>query len=253
MKLLKNKTAIITGGSGGIGSAIVEALYYNGYNVVIHYFKNSEKSAVLEKRLEKNEKEGQKPKILTLQADITDYEQAKSIADKTHETFQKIDILINNTGISKVELIENLEPEAWEKVIKTNLTSAFYLSKSAIPYLKKSDSGRIININSMTGFKPDKGLAAYTASKSGLTGLTKALSLELAKYKITVNEIAPGYIDAGMFNTVPIEIKEKIIGNIPLKRFGTPEDIAKAVIFLASDDAKYITGQTLHVNGGVYI
>lgn len=247
--MVKSKTAIVTGGSGGIGSAIVRALFGEGYNVTIHYLSNSEKANNLKKELEN----GTESKILVFKADISKHHEVKNLIKKTRDKFHGLDIIVNNAGISRVGLVEYLSSEDWKKVLETNLDSAFYVSKEAIPYLKESGSGSIININSMTGFKPDKGLAAYAASKAGLTGLTKTLAVELARYNITVNEISPGYIDAGMLNTVPAEIKEKLVATVPLKRLGSPTDIANTVIFLTSNAARYITGQTLHVNGGTYI
>ncbi|MEM4259815.1 MAG: 3-oxoacyl-ACP reductase family protein [Candidatus Woesearchaeota archaeon] len=251
---LNNTVSVITGSSRGIGAKIAEKLYESGSNIVINYKQNLSGAEKLKFYLEQKYTSSIKLKIIICQADITDENQAKKLITSTYLEFSRLDILVNNAGIApKISKIENLEYKDWQEVIDTNLTGVFNVTKAAIPLIKNQKSGRIINISSLTGVIGDSGIGPYTAAKGGLITLTKTLAKELAKNNITVNTVVPGYIDEGIFLNVPQEIKEKILPQIPLRRFGNGYDIANLVLFLASQEANYITGQTIHVNGGVYM
>lgn len=245
---MNNKTALITGASRGIGKAIATSFAKNGYNVVINY-NNSEKEAFeLKQTLTE-----QGFVCETFKADVSNYCEAKSLVDFCIEKFGKIDTLINNAGISQIKLFTDITPEEWNKMINTNLTGVFNCSQNALKYMLHEHYGNIINISSMWGISGASCEVHYSASKAGVIGLTKALAKEVGLSNIRVNCIAPGVIMTDMMQGFTNEELEQIKEEIPLNTFGTPEDVANTALFLASDSARFITGQTINVNGGQVI
>jgi 3-oxoacyl-[acyl-carrier protein] reductase len=244
MSSLKNKNIIVTGASGGIGNSIVKKLYDQGSNILATGTK-------LEK-LEELKKKFNNIKIIKF--DIFQHEKIeKFIDDATKELGGSLDCMINNAGITKDNLTIRMSLEEWTKVIDINLTSTFLMCKYSIKKMLKNKSGKIINITSVVGHTGNAGQANYTASKAGIVAMSKSLSIEYAKKKINVNCISPGFISTAMTDQIDEKHKEAIIAKIPSNRLGIPEDIANAVAFLSSDQSDYINGETLHVNGGMYL
>jgi len=242
---LKDKVAIVTGGARGIGRAIALRLAEEGAHVAIADILDA--TPVVEE-IKKMGREA-----LYVKTDITDPEQVKNFVQKVLEKFGKIDILINNAGITRDALIHKMTKEDWDKVIDVNLTGAFNMIKAVVNHFIERKQGKIINISSVVGQRGNIGQANYAASKAGLIGLTKALALELARYgEINVNAVAPGFVKTAMTEKIPEKIKKMFIDMIPFHRFAEPEEIADVVVFLASDRARYITGQVIGVNGGFY-
>ncbi len=241
------KTAIVTGGTRGIGKAIVYELAKNKYNIGLNFLKSFELAEKIKKELE----DYFKIKVILLQGDVSNESYVKRIVDSFIIEFGKIDLLVNNAGITKDNLILRMSLEDFMKVLNTNLVSAFLMTKEILPYMIKEKNGVIINISSVVGIFGNKGQGNYSASKGGLISFTKSIAKEVASRNIRVNAIAPGFIETEMTEALVEEIKEKILGMIPLKRFGKPEDVAKLVTFLASDDSSYITGQIFLVDGGL--
>ncbi len=246
MKLLENKTAIITGATRGIGRGIAEVFAKNGANVAFTYSSSAEAAKALEKDLAAH---GIKAK--GYQSNAADFNAAQELALKVIEDFGSIDILINNAGITKDNLLMRISEEDFDKVIEVNLKSVFNLTKAVIRPMMKQRSGSIINMSSVVGVKGNAGQANYAASKAGILGFTKSVALELGSRNIRCNAIAPGFIETEMTGVLPEETVKTWRDAIPLKRGGTPEDVANACVFLASDLSSYITGQTLHVDGGM--
>ncbi len=244
MSSLKNKNIIVTGASGGIGNSIVKSLYENGANIL-----------ATGTRLEKLEELKSKFNNLKfLQFDISQTEKIeKFIENASSELGGTLDCIINNAGITKDNLAIRMSLEEWKKVIDINLTSSFLLSKFAIKKMLKNKSGKIINITSVVGHTGNLGQTNYTASKAGIIAMSKSLAIEYAKKNININCISPGFIKTAMTDKIDEKYKEIIISKIPSGRLGNPEDIANAVIFLASDQSDYINGETIHVNGGMYM
>ncbi len=240
--------ALVTGGSRGIGRAICHELADMGIAVAIGYNKNTEQANKV-----KNEiiEKGGEAEIF--QGSIENYYDAKRVVERIVDKYGKIDILINNAGITSDKTILKMSLEEWLRVIQVNLFGAFYCIKASVEYMIKEGWGRIINISSIVALSGNVGQANYAAAKAGLIGLTKVLALELAKKGITVNAVAPGFIETDMVKKVPEKILEKIINSIPMKRLGTPEEVAKVVGFLADERADYITGQVYGINGGLYM
>lgn len=244
--MLKDKCAIITGGGRGIGKAIALKLAEAGANIVINY-RNSEKEAI---ELV-NEIEAKGAQALLVQADISSFEQCDKLIKSAQERFGKIDILVNNAGITKDTLLLRMKEEDFDKVIQTNLKGTFNCIKHCSAVMLRQKYGRIINISSVIGLVGNAGQANYAASKAGIIGLTKAVAKELGSRGITVNAVAPGFIDTDMTEVLSEKIKDSLMDNIPLKRLGNPSDVANLVAFLASDEAGYITGQVINVDGGM--
>ena len=241
---IKNKNVIVTGATGGIGNSIVKALADQGANVL----------ATGTKFEKLNELKKINNKIKTLQFDISNHDKIeKFIDDATNELDNKLDCIINNAGITKDNLSIRMTYEEWSKVIDINLTSTFLMSKYSIKKMLKNKSGKIVNITSVVGHTGNVGQANYTASKAGIVAMSKSLAIEYAKKNININCISPGFIDTAMTEKIDEKFKESIISKIPSNRLGKPEDIANAVIFLISDDANYINGETIHINGGLYL
>ena len=244
MNSFKNKNIIVTGASGGIGNSIVEKLYDKEANILATGTK-IEKLEELKKKF-KN--------IKTLRFDISQSDKIEEFIDKaTNELGGNLDCIINNAGVTQDNLAIRMSIDEWQKVININLTSTFLMSKFAIKKMLKNKSGKIINITSVVGHTGNLGQANYTASKAGIVAMSKSLAIEYAKKNININCISPGFIKTAMTDKIDEKFKEAIISKIPSARLGEPEDIANAVLFLSSDQSNYINGETIHVNGGMYM
>jgi len=244
--MLKDKVAIVTGGSRGIGRAIVLDLVANGAKVLFTYLKSDEAAAIL-----LDEIKGLNGNAEAVKSDSRDYSQARGVIAEAVKKFGRIDILINNAGIIKDKALMMMEPAEWQDVIDTNLTGYFNMAKACIVTMMKQRSGNIINISSVAGVVGRPRQVNYASAKAGIVGLTKALAKEVASYNVRVNAVAPGYIETDMTKT--IKDKEGLVKLIPQARLGRPEEVAKAVTFLASDKSLYITGQVIKVDGGLAI
>ena len=240
------KTALITGATRGIGKQIAITLAQAGYDIAINYRKENE-----DLKNTKQEIEQTGAKCLTLQGDVSNYEDCEKIAKEIIEEYGKIDVLVNNAGITKDTLLMRMKKEDFEDVININLIGTFNMTKNIIPYMMKNRTGRIINISSVVGISGNAGQANYAASKAGIIGFTKSLAKEVGSRNILVNSIAPGFIETAMTDVLKEEIKEEISKTIPLKRMGKAQDVANLVKFLASEESSYITGQVIHVDGGM--
>jgi 3-oxoacyl-[acyl-carrier protein] reductase len=247
MKLLDKKNVIVTGGSRGIGKGIAEIFAQHGANVAFTYNSSSSSSKELEEYLKTF---GVKAKAY--QSDASDFDQAQKLADEVIKDFGSIDVLINNAGITKDNLLMRMSADDFDKVIKVNLNSVFNLTKAVLRPMLKQRHGSIINISSVVGIKGNPGQANYSASKAGIIGFSKSVALELGSRNIRSNVVAPGFIETEMTEKLDEKTLEGWRQAIPLKRGGQPEDIANACVFLASDMSTYITGQTLSVDGGMY-
>lgn len=244
--MLKNKVALVTGASRGIGRAIALTLAGYGAIVIVNYCGSKEKADEIVNQIKENG-----GTAIAYQADVADFEAVKTMfADITKE-YGRIDILVNNAGITKDNLILKMSEEEFDAVINTNLKGVFNCLKQASRIMLKQKEGRIINISSISGVVGNPGQANYCAAKAGVIGITKSLAKELGSRGITVNAVAPGYINTDMTAVLKDDLKEKVTELIPLKRLGEVEDIAETVAFLASDKASYITGQTIQVDGGL--
>ena len=242
--MVENKKIIVTGASGGIGNSIVEKLYNNGANILA--------TGTRDEKL--NELKQKFKNIKTLKFDISDHNKIEEFLNTaTEDLGGSLDCIVNNAGITKDNLTIRMSMEEWTKVIDINLTSTFLMSKFAIKKMLKNKAGKIINITSVVGHTGNVGQANYTASKAGIVAMSKSLSIEYAKKNINVNCISPGFISTAMTDAIDEKFKESIISKIPANRLGKPEDIANAVLFLASSESDYINGETLHVNGGMYL
>ena len=244
MNSLKNKNIIVTGASGGIGSSIVEKLYESGANILATGTRDEKLNNLKEKF----------NNIKILKFDISHHEKIEEfINNATEELGGSLDCIVNNAGITKDNLTIRMSLEEWTKVIDINLTSTFLMCKYSIKKMLKNKSGKIINITSVVGHTGNVGQANYTASKAGIVAMSKSLAIEYAKKNINVNCISPGFISTAMTDQIDEKFKETIIAKIPSNRLGKPKDIANAVNFLSSDQSDYINGETLHVNGGMYL
>jgi 3-oxoacyl-[acyl-carrier protein] reductase len=241
------RVAFVTGSAQGIGRAIALALAEAGCDVVIADV-NPEKIDSVAKEVE-----GLGRKSLAIKLDVSDPESVKAGVAKILETFGKIDILVNNAGITRDGLVMRMKPEDWSLVLRVNLDGAFYCTRAVLPGMVKQRYGRIVNIASVVAQAGNPGQANYVASKGGIIGLTKAVAAEVASRSITVNAVAPGFIATAMTEKLPDEVRTRMLGQIPLGRMGTDRDIANGVRFLASDEASYITGHVLSINGGMYM
>lgn len=242
----KGKTAIVTGGTRGIGKGIVLELAKNGCNVAFNYNKSSEAA---EKLCEEIKAMG--VEASSYQCDVAKFEAAKNMAAEVKDKYGKIDFLVNNAGITQDKLLAMMSESAWDDVINTNLKSAYNFCKHVVTTMMRQKSGSILNITSVSGIIGIAGQVNYSASKAGMIGLTKALAKEIGKINVNVNAIACGFIETDMTASLPEEYKKKMIEMIPVRRFGSVEDVAKTAAFLLSDSAKYITGHVLHVDGGL--
>ena len=244
MSNLKNRNIIVTGASGGIGNAIIKRLSENGANILA--------SGTRIEKLEELKKNFENIRILKF--DISQSDKIEEfIENATNELGGSLDGIINNAGITQDNLAIRMSIDEWQKVISINLTSTFLMSKFAIKKMLKNKSGKIVNITSVVGHTGNPGQANYTASKAGIVAMSKSLAIEYAKKNININCISPGFIKTAMTDKIDEKFKEVIISKIPSARLGEPEDIANAVLFLSSDQSSYINGETIHVNGGMYM
>jgi 3-oxoacyl-[acyl-carrier protein] reductase len=246
--MLEGKVALVTGGSRGIGRAIAISLAEAGANVVVNYAGNEAAAAEVAAHIESLGR-----KALIIKANVGVSSEVDAMVKQTLEAFGQLDILVNNAGITRDNLIMRMKDEEFDEVINTNLKGVFNCVRSVTRTMMKQRSGRIINISSVVGALGNPGQANYVAAKAGVIGLTKSAARELASRGITVNAIAPGFITTDMTDKLSDEMKAQLLQQIPLARFGQPDDIAKTVLFLASNEASYMTGQTLHIDGGMYM
>jgi len=245
--MLSGKTALITGASRGIGKGIAEVFAKNGCNIAFTFASSVEKARAFESEL--SEKYG--VTVKGYQSNAADFKQSETLAEQVISEFGKVDILINNAGITRDGLMLRMSEEQWDEVINTNLKSAFNLTKSFLRHFLGNKAGSIINMSSVVGVTGNAGQANYSASKAGMIGFTKSIAKELGSRNVRCNAVAPGFIETEMTEALDENIRKGWTDTIPLKRGGTPEDVAQACLFLASDMSTYITGQTISVCGGM--
>jgi 3-oxoacyl-[acyl-carrier protein] reductase len=245
---LSEKVAIVTGGSRGIGRAICVALARAGAKVVVNYSGNEEAAVETLRLVREAGSDGE-----ILRFDVSDPEAADQAISDVAKRFGRLDILVNNAGIALDQILLRIKPEELEKTLSVNVGGVLWCSKAAMRLMIRKRQGRIINLSSVVGETGNPGQAVYSASKAGILGLTKTLAREYASRGVTVNAVAPGFIETDMTAGLPEKVKEEAIGQTPLGRIGTPEEVAAAVLFLASDEAGYITGQVIRVNGGMHV
>ncbi len=241
-----SKVALITGATRGIGRQIAITLAKEGYDIALNYRKENEELESVKKEIQEN-----KVECLVVKGDVSNFEECEELVKQTIEKFGKVDVLVNNAGITKDMLLMRMKKEDFEQVIDVNLIGTFNMTKNVIQSMLKARSGRIINISSVVGVSGNAGQTNYSASKAGIIGFTKSLAKEVASRGILVNAVAPGFIETSMTEVLKEDVKEEIAKSIPLKRMGTSQDVANVVKFLTSEDSSYITGQVLHVDGGM--
>ncbi|HQA04555.1 MAG TPA: 3-oxoacyl-[acyl-carrier-protein] reductase [Thermodesulfovibrio thiophilus] len=245
---MKGQTAIITGSSRGIGRTTAEEFAKRGVNIIIVDINGGNAETVAEEIKSRYGVE-----TLGIKADISKSDDVKKLFDEAVKKFSKIEILVNNAGITRDNLLIRMKDEEWDAVLNINLKGAFLCSREAVKIMSKIKYGRIINLASVVAFMGNPGQVNYSASKAGLVALTRTIAKEYASRGITVNAVAPGFIQTAMTEQLPEKVKEEMLRMIPLGRFGTTEDVANAIIFLALPESGYITGQVIHVNGGMYV
>ncbi|WP_211654461.1 3-oxoacyl-[acyl-carrier-protein] reductase [Planococcus alpniumensis] len=246
MSKLTGKTAIVTGASRGIGAAIARRFAEEGANIVVNYSGSQDKAEAVVAEIEQAG-----GKAIAVKANVADADAVKALADAAMKEFGSIDILINNAGITRDNLMMRMKEDEWDDVINTNLKGVFLCTKAVTRQMMKQRAGRIVNIASIVGVMGNAGQANYVAAKAGVIGLTKTTARELASRGITANAVAPGFITTDMTEKLGDDVQSTMLAQIPLARFGAPEDVANAALFLASDEASYVTGQTLHLDGGM--
>lgn len=242
----ERKVVFVTGGSRGIGKAIALKYAQNGYNVIINYVSDKTNVEELQKEFTKLNVE-----CLIEKADVSKSEEVEQIVKKAIEKFNKIDVLVNNAGITRDGLLMRMKEEDFDKVIEINLKGTFLVTKSVIPYMLKKRDGKIINLASVVGVTGNAGQCNYSASKAGIIGFTKSIAKELASRNIRANAIAPGFIDTDMTSILSDEVKDSINVQIPMKRMGTTQEIANVAYFLGCEESSYITGQVINIDGGM--
>ncbi len=241
------KTVLITGGSRGIGKAVAMKFAENGYKIIINYVSDKTDTEQLKKEL----LQAGAADILLIKADVSNSEDVKNMVKETIEKFEKIDVLVNNAGITKDNLLMRMSEEEFDKVIQINLKGTYLVTKEVTRYMMKKKKGSIVNLASVVGVAGNAGQCNYAASKAGIIGLTKSVAKELASRNIRANAVAPGFIETDMTNVLKDEIKENINSQIPLKRMGTAREVAELVYFLGEDASSYITAQVINVDGGM--
>lgn len=242
------RVALITGSSGALGRAIAERLGEEGFDLALHYRKGREEAEKLSRELETSG-----IRARPYQADICKPVEVARLVQRVEEELGPISVVVNNAGLVRDKTIHKLTDEDWDLVLDTNLRGAFHICRSVVPSLRKRKDGRIINISSIVGAMGNYGQTNYAASKAGLIGMTKSLAKELARDLITVNAVCPGFMDTPMVRGVPASVQEKLVAQIPLGRFGEPSAVGDAVAYLAGRGGAWVTGQILHVNGGMYM
>ena len=242
----ERKVALVTGATRGIGKAIALELADNGYDIVLNYRSVNDELKQTQKEIEEKN-----VNCFLVYGDISKFEDCENIAKQANDEFGRIDVLVNNAGITRDGLIMRMKKEDFESVIDTNLTGTFNMTRNIVPFMIKQKNGRIINLSSVVGITGNAGQTNYSASKAGVIGFTKSLAKEVASRNILVNAIAPGFIETDMTKVLSDNVKEAILNQIPLKRMGEAKEVAKLVKFLVSDDSKYITGQVINVDGGM--
>ena len=240
---LENKKILVTGATGGIGSAIVKKLNSLNANIMASGTNDSKLNRIV----------NEFPKINVIKFDISQHSKIEEFIEEVSKTLGGLDVLINNAGITMDNLSLRMKSEEWEKVISLNLTSSFYLSKFAIKKMLKNKFGRIVNITSIVGHTGNLGQSNYSASKAGLIAMSKSLAIEYARKNITINCVSPGFIETNMTDKINENYKQELLSRIPMNKLGTGEDVSNTVAFLSSDSSSYITGETIHVNGGMYM
>lgn len=245
---LQGKVALVTGSSRGIGRAVAFALAKDGADIAINYLEQEAKANEVGNMIKAIGR-----RALVIQADVRNLDEVICMVKQVVKEFGKIDILVNNAGIIEDRTIKKMKKEEWDAVIDTDLIGIFNSIKAVLPYMEKWGNGKIINISSVIGEAGNFGQANYAAAKAGVIGLTKSVAKEVNRKGITVNSVAPGFVETDMLKSIPDDIRKRILGKITLGRFATPEEIAKIVAFLASDEANYMTGEVINVNGGYYM
>lgn len=241
-----SKVAFVTGATRGIGKQIAITLAENGFDICLNYRKENDELINTKKEIENNN-----VKCFTVQGDVSNFDDCKKMTEEIIKEFEKIDVLVNNAGITKDTLLMRMSKEDFESVIDVNLVGTFNVTKNVIPSMMKARSGKIINISSVVGITGNAGQTNYAASKAGIIGFTKSLAKEIGSRNIQVNAVAPGFIETQMTEVLNDTVKEEALKAIPLKRLGSTQDVANLVKFLASDDSAYITGQVINVDGGM--
>lgn len=241
-----NKVALITGAARGIGKEIAMTLAEAGFDIALNYRTKTDELVELKNSIEEN-----KVKCLMVQGDVSKFEDTERIAKETMEEFGKIDVLVNNAGITRDTLLLRMKQEDFINVIDVNLVGTFNMTKNVAGYMMKARQGKIINVSSVVGVSGNAGQSNYSASKAGIIGFTKSLAKELASRNILVNAVAPGFIGTDMTNVLKEDVKEKILEQIPLNRIGNAKEVANVIKFLASDESSYITGQVINIDGGM--
>ncbi len=245
---LEGAVVVVTGAGRGMGRAIAEELGAAGAKVVVNYARSKEPAEEVVQKLSQNGAQD----AVAIGADVSKPDEAKKLIDETLERFGRIDVLVNNAGITVDKTMKKLTTDDWDKVVQVDLNSSYYTVKAALSQFIEQESGTIINISSFVGQAGNFGQTNYSAAKAGMIGFTKSAAQELARYNVTVNAICPGFIETDMFAAVPEEVKDKIRARIPLGRIGEPHEVARAIRFLV-EDGSYITGQTININGGIYM
>lgn len=239
------EVALVTGGERGLGRAISLALAQAGYSVVVNYLRNEEAATAFRSELKALGSESD-----FVRGDVTSQSDVATVVGRALQRFGRIDVLVNNAGVTQAQVLKRMAAEDWSRVIEVNLTGTFNFTRQVVPHMIERAGGTIVNIASVVGLTGGIGVSNYAASKAGVVGFTKSVALEVARHGITVNAICPGYFDAGMLFTIPEELRAGIKGRIPLGRFGDPAELGACVVFLARN-GRYITGQSIHINGGL--
>jgi len=245
---LQDKSVIVTGSSRGIGAEIAMLFASEGASVIVNCHQDTEGGKSVVGKIKVS---GGKAEFCI--ADVREMESAERLVEEAIKKFGRLDVLVNNAGIVRDAMVENMGFEQWREVLETNLSGVFNCSKAAYPVMRDQGHGKIVNISSVVAESGNIGQANYVSSKAGVIGLTKAMAIEFAKYGVLVNAVSPGFTNTKMVQALPDKVKEKIIAKIPLKRFGEPREIAYAALFLASDESNYMTGHILSVNGGLHL